>query len=78
MKQAIAVASIAILFGATNANANSAPADPNILQVAQKTTKESKRTGKRWHPALYKKGTYRSGERASRRGSYGKGMQEPR
>jgi hypothetical protein len=76
MKEAIAVASMAILFGVTNANANSAPASQNIVQVAQKTTKEAKRYGKRWHPAVYKKGEYR--KRTARRSPYGGAMKEPR
>jgi hypothetical protein len=84
MKEAMAIASIAILFGITDANANSAPTVENTLQVAQKAaTKQAKRlhpvTGKRLHPAVYKKGAYRHhpGTRSARRRSSGGAMQQP-
>ena len=86
MKEAVALASIAILFGITDARANNTPTDQNILQVARKTsTRQTERlhpvTGKRlrssaskkrWHPAVYKKGAYRNprGERSARRGTH--------
>jgi hypothetical protein len=84
MKETVAIASIAMLFGITGVNANNTSTDQNILEVAQKssTAQTTKRlhpvTGKRlhptaskkrWHPAVYKKGTYR-GERSARRGTY--------
>ena len=84
MKETVAIASIAILFGITDANANSTSTNPNMLEVAQKaSTRQAKRlhpvTGKRWHPAIYKKGAYRhhEGEHSARRSPSGKAMQEP-
>jgi hypothetical protein len=60
MKEAVAVASIAILFGMADANANNAPTDQNILQVAQNaSTGQATRlhpvTGKRLHPVTGKR-----------------------
>ena len=56
MREAMAIASFAILFGITGANANNTQTDQNVLQVAQ-----SKRlhplTSKGLHPALT--GAYR-------------------
>jgi hypothetical protein len=73
MKETVAIASIVILFGITDATENSTTAGQNILQVAQKSSarQQTERlhpvTGKRlhstasknrWHPAIYKKGVY--------------------
>jgi hypothetical protein len=61
MKEAIAIAGIAMIFGIADADAGNPRAGRNILPVAQKA---SPYHAKRWHPAIYRhRETYRRRER---------------
>lgn len=84
MKVAVAMVGMVILFGVTDANANSVSTGQNVLLIAQKdTASQAKRvhpvTGKRLHPAVYRKGAYRhrTAGHSARRSPSGKAMQGP-